>query len=239
MFQPTSTYFKPTKNIWTSKISTWPTFGYRNLDDACGHHGTWQHGNSNTLDLCGKLVGTYTSPMNPMGLLHWILSINSGWWLNQPILKNMIIKLDHFPNFFRGEHVKNYLSCHHLVFLVLQSGWPWRSGNFGNGGPYMLMMGVKLPSFPMGQPGRDEMIRLNLVVAPPKTNSLPLKRDQLQNNFLSEPTINFQEIFLSFQGGVCFSKTPKAEWQVWQQITIPNIYKESCLIVFWSKKLVL
>ena len=40
----------------------------------------------------------------------------------------------------------------------------------------MLMMGVKLPSFPMGQPGRDEMIRLNLVVAHPKTNSLPLKR---------------------------------------------------------------
>ena len=35
-----------------------------------------------------------------------------SWWLNQPILKNMLVKLDHFHR-YPGEN-KKYLSCHHL-----------------------------------------------------------------------------------------------------------------------------
>ena len=36
----------------------------------------------------------------------------SSWWLNQPMWKNMLVKLDHFQG--RGGN-KKYLSCHHLV----------------------------------------------------------------------------------------------------------------------------
>ena len=33
-------------------------------------------------------------------------STTTSWWLNHPHLKNMFVKLDHFPN-FRGENHKN------------------------------------------------------------------------------------------------------------------------------------
>ena len=39
-----------------------------------------------------------------------------SWWLNQPILKKMLVKLEHLPN-FRGENTK-CLSCHHLYLNV-------------------------------------------------------------------------------------------------------------------------
>ena len=39
--------------------------------------------------------------------------MSSGWWLNQPHPKNMLVKMDHFHN-FRDEHSKKSLSCHHL-----------------------------------------------------------------------------------------------------------------------------
>ena len=52
----------------------------------------------------------------------WILSPQpkilkriSSWWVVSTHLKNMLAKLDHFPN-FRGEN-KKYLSCHHPVTI--------------------------------------------------------------------------------------------------------------------------
>ena len=40
----------------------------------------------------------------------------SGWWLNQPLWKNMLVKLDHFLN-FRGEN-KKCLTNHHLDNII-------------------------------------------------------------------------------------------------------------------------
>ena len=40
--------------------------------------------------------------------------ISSSWWFFATPLKNMLVKLDHFPK-DRGENEK-YLSCHHPVF---------------------------------------------------------------------------------------------------------------------------
>ena len=40
------------------------------------------------------------------------------WLVVEPThLKNMLVKLDHFPR-VRGENVKKYLSCHHPVMLI-------------------------------------------------------------------------------------------------------------------------
>ncbi len=54
-----------------------------------------------------------------------LLSVESWWWFNKDTylvggwttqLKNMLVKLDHFPR-DRGEN-KKYLSCHHLVIMA-------------------------------------------------------------------------------------------------------------------------
>ena len=41
---------------------------------------------------------------------------SSSWWLNQPQLKNMLVKMGSIFPKFRGEN-KKYLSCHHLVIV--------------------------------------------------------------------------------------------------------------------------
>ena len=53
----------------------------------------------------GFLVPTPQKKMPWMDLQDMFASLSS-WWLNQPIWKNMIVKLDHFPK-VRGESSKN------------------------------------------------------------------------------------------------------------------------------------
>ena len=57
-------------------------------------------------NISGKTRPTHLQPLQ-------IHQHRSSWWLNQPIWKNMLVKLNHVPN-FRDEHQK-CLSCHHLV----------------------------------------------------------------------------------------------------------------------------
>ena len=40
---------------------------------------------------------------------------NSSWWLNQPLVKNMLVKMGSSSPIF-GVKIKKYLSCHHLDF---------------------------------------------------------------------------------------------------------------------------
>ena len=52
---------------------------------------------------------------------HWnFLKIHYSWWLNQPIWKNMLVKLGSSSPIFGGEH-KTYLSCHHPVCFFIPS----------------------------------------------------------------------------------------------------------------------
>ena len=56
------------------------------------------------------------------GCYFWVLPgyVNiSGWWLNQPIWRNMLVKMGSSSPNFRGEH-KKYLSCHHLAYCLIR-----------------------------------------------------------------------------------------------------------------------
>ncbi len=64
---------------------------------------------------------------NPRGLEGEILmekcqsSLVGGW--TTPIVKNMLVKWDHFPR-DRGEN-KKYVSCHHLVLHIISTAARW------------------------------------------------------------------------------------------------------------------
>ena len=51
--------------------------------------------------LADRYKWTYGAPRN--GFIQWVTG--ADWWLNQPIWKNMLVKLDHFPK-VRGENEK-------------------------------------------------------------------------------------------------------------------------------------
>ena len=58
------------------------------------------------------LLGGSMHPHQCKMLVHQNKNSLSSWWLNQPILKNMLVKLDHFPT---NRDEKKIFENHHLA----------------------------------------------------------------------------------------------------------------------------